>query len=91
MGSREMNETQVEPVPYITHEADMARMERTNFRLWVVILTLIVLLVGTNVAWLVYESSFEEVVITAEQTADGDSNNYAIGGDYFGGNAESND
>ncbi len=43
-------------VPYIVHESDMARAERTQKRLWVVILLLIVLLVGSNCAWIYYES-----------------------------------
>lgn len=74
MGSHELNEQQVEPVPYITHEADMARMERTNFRLWIVVLALIVLLVGTNVAWLYYENQFidyEETITQEVDTGDG--------------------
>ena len=45
-------------VPYIAHEGMMARMERTIKRLWILALVLTVLLVGTNVAWLWYESSF---------------------------------
>lgn len=60
--------------------------ERTIKRLWIVILLLIVLLVGTNVAWLVYESSFEEIT-TTEQTVTQESdngNNSFIGGDYNG-------
>lgn len=88
MGSREMNEQQVEPVPYITHEADMARMERTNFRLLVVILALIVLLVGTNIAWVIYESQFEDIVITQEN-ADGYNNYIGNDGDIY--NGETND
>lgn len=46
-------------VPYIVHEGTMARMERTIKRLWILVLVLVVLLVGTNVAWLWYESQFE--------------------------------
>ena len=46
--------------------------ERTIKRLWIVILLLIVLLVGSNVLWVVYENQFEEVVTTVEaQTDDG--------------------
>ena len=41
-------------VPYIVHESAQARMERTLGRLWVTIVLLIVLLVGTNLAWIVY-------------------------------------
>ena len=44
--------TTPESVPYIVHESAMARMERTNKRLWITILTLIFLLVGSNCAWL---------------------------------------
>lgn len=77
-------------VPYIVHEADMSRLERTIHRLWILLLVMLILLVGSNVAWIVYENQFEDVSITAEQTAD-TGNNYAIGGDYNGGEAESHD
>lgn len=65
--------------------------ERTIKRLWIALILTIVLLVGTNIAWIVYENQFEDVSITTEQTADNGSNNYAIGGDYLGSDAESND
>lgn len=57
-------------VPYIAHEGMMARMERTIKRLWILSLVLTVLLVGTNVAWLWYESSFETIETTREITQD---------------------
>ena len=41
-----------ENVPYIVHESSMARMERQIKRLWITVLVLIFLLVGTNAAWL---------------------------------------
>ena len=45
-------------VPYVVHESAMARAERnTKALVWVVVL-LIVLLVGTNVGWLIYNSQF---------------------------------
>ena len=53
-----------ESVPYIAHEASMARMERQSKRLWIAVLLIIVLLVGTNAAWLFYENSFEDAVTT---------------------------
>lgn len=37
-----------ESVPYIVHEASMARMERHIKRLWITVLVLIVMLVATN-------------------------------------------
>lgn len=59
-----------ESVPYIVHEASMARMERTIKRLWITILTLIFLLVGTNCVWILYENQFEDIEIVQEN-ADG--------------------
>ena len=72
-----------ESVPYIFHEASMARMERQAKRLWIAVLLLIVLIVGTNAAWLYYESSFEDVVTTTtvESEQDGAGVNIFGGGD----------
>ena len=41
-----------ESVPYIVHEASMARMERQIKRLWITVLVLIVMLAATNGAWI---------------------------------------
>ena len=41
-----------ESVPYIVHEASMARMERNIKRLWITVIVLIVMLVATNGAWI---------------------------------------
>ena len=54
-------------VPYVVHESAMARAERQNKRLVWVIVLLIVLLVGSNIGWLVYESQFETVESTVEE------------------------
>ena len=72
-----------ESVPYIAHEAAMARMERQVKRLWIAVLLLIVMLVGTNAAWLYYESSFEDFVTTTtiESEQDGAGVNVFGGGD----------
>ena len=43
-----------ESVPYIVHEASMARRERQIKRLWITVLMLIVVLVATNGAWIWY-------------------------------------
>ena len=70
---------------YSWHEGDMARMERANRRLWIIILVLIVALVGSNLAWVIYESQFESVVtkIEAEQETEGGGNNYISGGNIY--------
>lgn len=65
-------------VPYIVHESIMARMERMIKRLWILCILLVLLLVGTNAAWIVYENSFEDIVVT-QDNADG-YNNY-VGND----------
>ena len=64
-----------ESVPYIVREASMARMERQAKRLCIAVLLLIVLLVGTNAAWLFYKAQFkvqtsETVTTTTNQTAE---------------------
>lgn len=74
-----------DPVPYAAHEADMARMERTVKRLWILLLVLIVLFVGSNLAWVYYEKQWEVVQETEiEQDTDGGGTNYVIGGDFNG-------
>lgn len=77
---------QPNPVPFIVHESAMSRAERANKRLWVVIIILVLLLTATNGLWAWYESQFEDVVTTTEieQDADGNGNNYIVGGDYNG-------
>ena len=56
-------------VSLYVHESDMARQERTIKRLFIIILLLIVLLVGTNAGWIWYESQFEDCT-TVEQEID---------------------
>ena len=81
-----------ETIPYMAHEFAMVRMERTAKRLWITILTLIFLLVGSNCAWLWYEAQFETVEYTQEvtQEADNGTNNF-VGGDVIGETNDQND
>ena len=67
-------------VPYIVHEGAMARMERTIKRLWILVILLAIFLVGTNAAWIYYESQFTDEIVTVEQENDTGNNNY-IGND----------
>lgn len=60
----------IEPIPFIAHESAMARMERTIKRLWILLMILVVLLVGSNVAWIIYESQFVEEEWSYEATTD---------------------
>lgn len=86
-GNCKAKEKAIDSVSYIVYESALARAERSVKRLWAAILVLIVFLVGTNGAWLWYESRFEDVVITQEN-ADG-YNNY-IGNDEDINNGEAN-
>ena len=70
--------TAPENVPYIVHESAMARTERTAKRLWITILTLIFLLVGSNCVWIWYDSQFEDIEIVQENA---DGYNSFIGND----------
>ena len=72
-----------ESVPYIVHESSMARMERQIKRLWITVLVLIVMLVATNSAWILYESQMETIYQEVTQEADTGTNNF-VGGDMIG-------
>ena len=76
-----------EAVPFIVHEGTMARAEITIKRLWITILLLIVLLVGTNGAWIWYESQFENIAISQENE-DGYNNFIGNDGDIFNGETD---
>lgn len=79
-------------IDWTYHEADMARMERINKRLWKALLFVIVLLVATNAVWIWRESQFEDVITTTETvtqdtgsgSGDNTFNGDFIGGDYYG-------
>ena len=75
-----------EPVPYVVHESDMARQERTIKRLWILLLILIVLFVGSNGWWIWRESQFEDITITQENE-DGYNNFIGNDGDIYNGEA----
>lgn len=61
------------------YESAMARMERANKRLWVVVIIVIAALILTNAGWIYYESQFQTTTIEAEQ--DGGGVNIVGGGD----------
>ena len=78
-------EQYAEPVPFIVHEGTIARAEITIKRLWITILLLIVLLVGTNAGWIWYESQFQYYQTTQEVTQESNhGDNSFISGDVGG-------
>lgn len=87
-------EEKIMTVPYIVHQSAAARQERQMRRMWIVILVLIGALIGTNLAWIIYEAQFETVeTITEEydiqQDAEVGNNNSIInGGSIVNGETE---
>lgn len=73
-------------ISYLAYESATARLERTNRRVWILCLVLIIALVSSNLAWLWWENQWEEVSVTQEieATADGNSDLRlnTVGGDY---------
>ena len=72
---------QAADVPYIVHEASMARSERTVKRLWATIILLILLLVGSNAAWIWWNNQWETVESWEITQENEDGNNNYIGND----------
>ena len=63
----------------------MTRMERMNHRLWIVIIILIIALIASNLAWIIYDQQFENYTEqTVTQETDRGGINRFIGGDYYG-------
>ena len=82
-------------IPFVAHESAMARAKRhTKSLIWVIVL-LIVLLVGTNAGWLIYNSQFEAVEETTttitQDSDDGYNNDIGNDGDIVNGTADNND
>lgn len=71
-------------IPFAAHEADMDRMKSINHKLFLLCVLLILALIGTNIAWVIYESQFESVVVTQEN-ADGYNNYIGNDGDIYYG------
>ena len=70
-----------ENIPFVVHEAEVTRLDKTIKRLFVLCIILIVIAVGTNAYWIWNESQYEDIVTTVTQEVDGSD----------GGNATIND
>lgn len=69
-------------MPLAVHENLRAQSNVDKRRLWIVVIILIVLLFGSNLAWLVYESQFDTVTTRLEVTHENDDGyNSYIGND----------
>ena len=61
-----MSDKETATIPYFVAEGMFDRQSLTIKRLWIMCILLIVLLVGSNIAWIYYESQFEDFVVTQE-------------------------
>ena len=58
------------------YESALDRLHRIIKWLIIVIVILILALVGTNLAWTLYELQYEDISVNVEQEADEGNNNY---------------
>ena len=79
-----VTENQSMNVPYVVHEATVARQERQIKRMWIALIVAIAMLFASNIGWLIYENQFETVETNEtviEATQDGEGINIVGGGD----------
>lgn len=78
----------MEQIPFIAFESALARHERTNRRLFILCIILILLLLTTNMGWLYLESQFtttESTEVSQDiDTGNGDANITGIGDIVYG-------
>lgn len=81
----EQTKDKIAMVPFVTLESERVMHDREKHRWFIIVLVLLILLVGSNAAWLVYESQYVDEVVTQEVTQEADGgNNSFVGGDYYG-------
>lgn len=88
-----MQKNEIATIPYFAHEGIIAKLERANKRLFILVLVLIISLVCSNVGWIVYECQYEDVVTTTEIDAkqDGTGVNIVGAGDIdYGAESKNN-
>lgn len=60
-------------VSFVAFESMKATMERTTRRLWILAIILVLLLFGSNAAWIYYENQFtDEITETYNSQVDGE-------------------
>lgn len=72
-------------IPFVAYESACTRIERTNKRLFILCILLLIALIATNSGWIYYESQFQVVETTdteVSQEADGNGRNFFVGGDF---------
>lgn len=59
----------MESVPYTVFESVQARADRRFRLMWALLILMLIALIGTNAGWIIYESQFEDTVISQELEA----------------------
>jgi len=68
---------------YLLYESALAKSERANKRMFILVIILTAMLFISNFAWIIYESQFEDYYLEQEvDTGEGDA--YVAGGDIYG-------
>lgn len=65
------------------HEKEMTRLEVQCKRWFIAFMVVLVMLFGTNLAWAIYENSFQDVVVTQDADTWEGGNNYLNGTGEF--------
>ena len=73
----------MEMITTAQHEKEMTRMETANKRMFIAFLVVLVMLFATNIAWIIYENQFQDVVVTQEADTWDGGNNYMNGTGEF--------
>lgn len=80
-------ENQNVTVPYVVHEATVARQERQIKRMWIALIVAVALIFASNAiwlyAWMQYDYSSEEIIVDAEDN--GDANYIGQDGNIYNG------
>ncbi len=80
-------ENQNVTVPYVVHEATVARQERQIKRMWIALIVAIALMFFTNMIWVgvfsSYDYSSEEIIVDAEDN--GNANYIGQDGNIYNG------
>lgn len=89
-GTENLNVT----VPYVVHEATVARQERQIKRMWIALIVAVALVFASNAlwlwAWMQYDYTSEEIIVEQDAQDGGNANYIGNNGDINNGVSENN-
>jgi len=87
--SYEVHKEEMERLKY-AHEGETAMLEIANKRAYILLIIVFIALILTNAGWIIYESMYEDIVVT-ENSQDGEGVNIIGGGDVnYGSETDNN-